>query len=601
MEKLKKHEQNQEQTSFSWDSLKDIPFAGAIRNKYEQGQHQIVEQVKRELSTKERSYFDVEREISRYSQELHKLNDSGFGRAKQLVATSSLWKHINPKGYEKALNIRKAEAAKAVFDEYMEHKAEQDAIAEDMRLQAEKEKTERERWRVEREAQIKKEQEDNEFIKVADAMKERHHERIVGTKIQELAERAFNAKLTSIEEIAAYAEAEEGASAETLDYEGQEITVYHINRVPIKFLQTTINYKASNRGTAFDIGFNSMESLVDNPSFWDNDASVTTGFESKDSNERLANRISMSYVDEEYSSYGAVDFIRGGELPISYAFTHIQPDSLITIQGRDAHSSQNMGEHQPLDQDFSSIDPDNFIINSNNEYNELVMRRYDPSTGKLLYRPDFIRTRNGQISEAMLRHAAYFNIPIVDINQDELDRTREAHLIDELTDVNENSSYDDIAKSARLIYKHTSIEMAHKYGEELGKDNPIRQLQFKSLHPELARVLELEHIKALDYAETQIRSAIESLQKGEERHDELENDLEIVSTEESADHTARLVFTIKRRRPGGRESDYQTFTIIDGVNMPIEKRQADIAYDSKAYNRFKPLLETFLHEQNARR
>lgn len=603
MENLEKQESNQPHKATAWDSLRNIPFAGAIQNKYEQSQRPIREEIKQALSSGEKHRYEVESQISEHSLDLSGLDRSALGRAKQLVATSSLWRHINPRGYEKALGIRQAEAAKVALDEY---EIEQEKAAEMQRLQKEAEKARKEAERKQQlvayeaeRARTRQEREDNEFIGAANTLKNDHRERFIGAKVQELTERAFNEKLTSIEEIAAHAEAGEGASVETLEYDGREIPVYHVNQLPIKFLQTTINYKEANRGTPFGkhgIGFKSMENLVENPSFWENDISVMKDFENKSNDERLANTISASYVDEEYSDYGAVDFsVSGEELPISYAFTRIQPDSLVYARGADVASGQSMGDRQPKSSDFASVDPDKFIIDSRNGYNELVLRRYDLTTGKLLYRPDFIRTKNGQISEGMLKHAAYFNIPIVDINQNELNQVREAHLIDELSHLDENSSYEDIARGAQLIYKHNSALMQYNYGDEIDKNSQLYAHHYGQVHPEMMRVLELDHAKMLDYAEAQIHSAIESLRKGEKRHDTLDDSLTIDSAEQYQDQTARLTFEVGKGSSFGRRE----ITIKDGANTPAEKRLGGNTYDSSAYNRFKPLLEDLRQAQNS--
>ena len=266
---------------------------------------------------------------------------------------------------------------------------------------------------------------------------------------QEMLERELNAKLTSIEDIEAYAESNDPrVSKETTNFEGKDLTVYQLKDFPMKFLGHVINYR---EGDYINTGGREMSDLlINNPDLWNktpDNYQAGGGWQLSKATE--ANTLSTSYVDLStgISSYdhlatGSNYFPKGR---IVYGFDNIRPTSLLFAKHQDGQTvpllnqsnSARAGAIGKIGMSVDSIEDLNADNATNSMYNEVAMFRYNEKGEPL--QPKFIVTDlkniandisnvpekydDGKFTSAhyvntIKRHAAAHNIPIIQINRE---------------------------------------------------------------------------------------------------------------------------------------------------------------------------------------
>ncbi len=104
-----------------------------------------------------------------------------------------------------------------------------------------------------------------------------------------------------------------------------------------------------------------------------------------------------------------------GTQAVRYGFDHVRPSSLIRVSNDDAMMPRYVRKDRVFQvgalSDLDRLEhPDDRY---KRYYNEVAMLRYDEE-GKPL-KPDYLVVMDGEVTDDTLRHAAYFNIPIVNI------------------------------------------------------------------------------------------------------------------------------------------------------------------------------------------
>lgn len=252
----------------------------------------------------------------------------------------------------------------------------------------------------------------------------------------ELSERAFNEALTSLDELEGASEVEgSGVKRRQIEYEGEELTIYDLEDHPFAFLQHAIDFKGHGEERFQNrIGALTAKRLQDNPALWDKletEVSIGTGAPA----DQMGNTISMSYVDTNSRWMKTV-----GLGDCCYGFDSLTPGSLVSIYVRDGGTGNVVNDYNPhLDQTTDTPDKLGNNVSSSNSYNEILTRRYD-ETGKPK-RPDFMVVYNNNISELTKKHAAYFGVPIININKKAYREGELEGLNDCLDEYDPNSSY----------------------------------------------------------------------------------------------------------------------------------------------------------------
>ena len=235
-----------------------------------------------------------------------------------------------------------------------------------------------------------------------------------------------------------------------------EILVYKLSGFPIRFLQHTVDYRLSPETDVNSTGFIRSQTLLLNPDYWVNQEDDIRGEKS--------NTLSCSYVDSEINiMHGAATSFFG----VAYGFCKIKKNTLIGVYKSDGETANNVGEMAVSDGQYEVESLDELAYKSTSSYNEVFLRRFDVNNQSLM--PDFLITYDGFYSEQMVKHAKFFNIPIIDIDRNsyvlkQLETARE-----KLKTINSESQYEEFLSILNFL-KFSSLDIdAYKYltdGEE---------------------------------------------------------------------------------------------------------------------------------------
>lgn len=293
-----------------------------------------------------------------------------------------------------------------------------------------------------------------EFLKATDSLHQKKHNTIVAHAKQEQAERAFNAELTTIDDLDEAILAEEnGISKTSVEYNGKEIPVYDLTGYDIKFIQHRLDYKIV-RGVSGLYNSSIAQMVINDPSIW---ASKMSDLPKPNNSDYYGYIISATYMDTavNYANSGIVQDQSGG---VTYGFSRLLPNSLIGTNTSDGSTpnATNINDASLASKNFMT--PQYLAENSAKTYNEVAFRRYDDQGTPV--KPDFI-IADGPISEDQKRHAAFFNIPIINIHSKVYwDRECQSSLesIDKgLASISPDSTYDEIFATASAIQKEMAF------------------------------------------------------------------------------------------------------------------------------------------------
>lgn len=371
-----------------------------------------------------------------------------------------------------------------------------------------------------------------DFLKATDQLADRKHQRFESQRVQELVEREINKKLTTIEKLEdeVLAENPEVAKRE-IEYSPKDqeatgstnpathVTVYDLKGIPFAFVSHAVDYRRANvkvNGGVGDIGTQTFQDIVDNPAIWTEtreQAEKAAGYGTRAANAR-GDTISCSYTNSETNPNTRVGS-NGYDKNLVYGFEALRPDSLIYAVARDGGTNNNAGraETSLRKSDLNTIKT--LEGNPTVGYNELLLRRYDEQGEPL--KPNYIIAADGQITDEMLRHASFFNIPIINVENKAYEAKLNKKATEALNSISEQSSYAEITAAIDAIrhspsyghyfYPHDS------YGRKRDADGisgsawhyPAGELREKFVALE-----ELEYQKRLDLIESELTDLAES-------------------------------------------------------------------------------------------
>lgn len=331
-------------------------------------------------------------------------------------------------------------------------------------------------------------------------------------RVQEVSERAFNKALTPLEDIEAYAESgDERISKREVDYEGQTITIYDLKGFPIRFLAHAIDFKGY--GDEERIGSEMAGRLQKDPSLWmrpRNENNINSYDGDSDC-------ISTSYIDSD------INMFRGGNtggkyFTLKYGFDHVLPDSILQIKNSDGATTRNIGgvNGSFLNRTDHFL-PDDLAESSDISYNEVQIRRFD-ETGKPR-KPDYIILNDGKGMETMLKHAAYFDIPIINLKTAEYQKSEIDSILSDVEKVmeDENAKYEEISKVWRRVQSSTAIQgdkntSSTGYGRKLSVYTGIGVPEDEKIK----EFLDFELKKRTEEITTRLKTAVEKLRRASE-------------------------------------------------------------------------------------
>ena len=349
--------------------------------------------------------------------------------------------------------------------EWAKQKAYEERVAQERKEREEREVQER-KEREEREAQFKERREKESLAKhMAEArghFESEKKERIRKQRIQEIVEKDLNSRLLSIENLEEEILLENSeVQKRFVEFENSQIPVYDLKGLAFSMLSTTIDYKQTS-GRLEVPGANSSRAVFDDPAIWVENyykVSASNDFKENGPNSR-GDTISTSYRNSERDrkSYASGELI--------YGFSGVSADSIINIYIGDGATRNTVGKY---DTKLSSPD----IIDElegpdkNGFYNEVLLRRYS-ETGQAKL-PDYIIVEDDKISETALKHANFFNIPIVNIENSIYREKAIKHGEEIIKSIDWNGDYIDINKKISELTSISEYGQSYYQRESIGR------------------------------------------------------------------------------------------------------------------------------------
>lgn len=485
-------------------------------------------------------------------------------------------------------------------------------VAEETRRQEEEQaarEAERERRRAEEQAEAARKDQaafEAEMAEVMQTSARARSDRFREQRIQESAERILNARLLTIDQLDDEILAENPeVGKRTIEQDGITVPVYDLKGLPFTMLTHAVTYRSSDN--AGNQNRTASENLVKDPSLWaqrQDEAEKTADY---GAGKRRGNTISTSYTNSERNLTSRAFNERRPSETLTYGFSHVAATSILSVTNGDGATPKNIGR----DYDSSVEDPDPLATLEGPAgtamYNEVLLRRYS-ETGEPKS-PDYIVTRNGCITADMIRHAHYFGIPIINIEQDIYEERQRQIGKAILDSISPSDSYEEQdAKISELI---TMSEFKYAYPLRYGEPPvdpvgaPLQKPYANKHHPLRERCIEVNELeipKRLDFLAHKLEETTTALT-------EAVRDGGTISTEPAgiADFQIRI---IKNENPGHCNSIEITFRLKDSrrlvktkiydgarVNFPLDgtgltKENCD-AGDSTRYDQFLPIIEAY--------
>ena len=570
----------------------DKSFSEKIKQRYLQGERVKVEKYKILLKESGFLSFDMEREMV-------KNQPSTARQIGRMFLDTSIAKNMLSGLHKSSHEEREKEAMYVARQEYEAEREKEQRVFE---KEWEERRLAEEKWQ----AEIKAEREareklsfEKDFIEGMDRYRQRKEEQYQGEAVQELSERGFNERLTKLEEIDLESETEgSGVTKRQIEFEGKNLTVYDMKGFQFSFLQHMIDFKG--RGADSDkwrIGAGVAKNLQDNPSLWAELRNTDEKYGGKHGDSK-ANTISMSYIrtDENFKTINDDGYF--------YGFDQVRPDSILQIFDRDGGTVNDIGDNRTgLSKDDAYMPQ--MLENAKEYYNEVQLRRYDEGGRPQL--PDFVVVKNGKMSDVILKHAAYFDVPIINI-ETEYYKKQEAQKLENLVDGIdwENDSYEKIKlvldalersylvgnraveEKVGLWDKHPTHELI-LYNESLTEK--IKNFKKREL---AARV---KFIKNKLHEETEL---IRDFNKRGEKYFSLNRGLEVVKVDYGKElyngwtaggptmHRLEIKTQTQLKRP------FLTTEVYDGDNPSPDAKVKYEGANSQVYNELLPVVEEYL-------
>ena len=310
---------------------------------------------------------------------------------------------------------REREAMHVALNEYQEEiKVRKRAAEERERIEAYKKKKKEVVAREEEKAKRKREEDlvVEEMARAMESLNRRRRERFRKQRIQEIVERDLSSRLLKVDNLEMeIISGNPEVQKHLVSFEGVDISVYDLKGIPFSLLSTTIDYKIGSEGKPGGLGTETFRRVLEDPSVWAqrrDEAEKESGFGAGKRNAR-GNTISTSYWNSERNI--------GGHVPgdLIYGFESVRADSIISIHDGDGMTGNMQGDGETELGDPDEIRHLETPSTNNASYNEVLLRRY--SENGMPKKPDYIIVEDGRITEESLRHAKYFDIPILNIER----------------------------------------------------------------------------------------------------------------------------------------------------------------------------------------
>lgn len=397
-----------------------------------------------------------------------------------------------------------------------------------------------ERLRQEEEDRKEAEALERDMVKAMDVMRRRSHELTIGQRNQEIIEREINSRLLTVDKLEEEVlSGSHEVSKGVIDYDGAQIPIYYLKGIPFSMLSHAVDFRRyAWMNKKYITGGGTSKALFDDPSIWSKHEEDALTDKSSGYNAR-GNLVSASYINSENNINNA------DKGKLRYGFDKIPGGSFLAFNDRDGGTPNYIGENGT--NNVARGLNYNEVLNKLNNisyvdgYNEALLKRYSDTGLPLL--PSYIITESGEIADQALRHAKYFNIPIVDINREIYDKKYEDHIEKLIDSLGRDADYVEVARVNDLIHM---VDYSHNWDKHRGNywrsrhykesyDDPARKKlkrQFKEENEENDRISDdrsryinqcitgisqLEYDKRTDFIVSKINDIADAYRKANER------------------------------------------------------------------------------------
>ncbi|MBI1147049.1 hypothetical protein JEO88_03585 [Candidatus Saccharibacteria bacterium] len=411
--------------------------------------------------------------------------------------------------------LRDREAMRIALTEYREEDARRRAYEErERKVILEKERREAAKKAAQEAAQeadkARQEREDLEETMLLARDRFDLKERFKKQRVQEIVERDLNARLLTTDNLETEVLSENPEiQKQSVLFDGVQIPVYDLKGLSFSILSTTVDYRKPNdtmNGSLFDIGKETYKKVLANPAIWGErreDAEKFDGFGTRNRNAR-GDTICTSYWNSDRNIYSHVT----GDL--IYGFERVGPDSIISVFNRDGGTGNMDGRNET---DLS--DPDEIRnlegADGNFGYNEILLRRY--SENGIPKKPDYIITENDKITEAALRHAKYFGIPIVNIDRASYTAKAEKKGEEIINSISEKDNYLDLDNKLKELLSIAEYKAYFHQLENVGRnfDTTFISPDADPIKKQCLEIAKIEQLKRIDFIKTTLEEAIDKI------------------------------------------------------------------------------------------
>ncbi len=338
-------------------------------------------------------------------------------------------------------------------------------------------------------------------------------DRLKKQRIQEMVERDLNSRLLTVDNLETEVLSENPEVQKRLiSFRKHTIPVYDLKGLPFSLLSTAVDYR---RGSSPDVrSAETHKRIMKNPWIWGlrRDEVEKGGWFFAGDGHAMGDTICTSYWNSERN----INSHWPGEL--IYGFENVRADSVIEICSMDGSTGSMSGCDE-----VGSFGPD--IINSleddsaPNNYNEVTLRRY--SENGMPKRPDYIIVENGIITKAVLRSAAFFGIPIVNVERSVYEEKAEKRGEELLASISENDTYEEMNGKIKELLTMSRFKSAYRTLYTIGRNNnddiPWNGIKPTPLEKRCFEVSKMELLKRLDFIRDVLEEATRNIESATER------------------------------------------------------------------------------------
>lgn len=313
-------------------------------------------------------------------------------------------------------------------------------------------------------------------------------------RIQEIVEKDLNSRLLKVEDLEAETFFDNPEiQKHKMIFEGSEIPVYDLKGLPFTLLSHTVDYRNANNPLS-EIGQNTYREVMKNPGVWierKDKAMEASGYGTRNKDAR-GDTICASFWD---SKTNINSYVYG---KLIYGFEQVSADSIIDIFTEDGGTKNIYGKEDTTLSNPNVLDKIS-RQHADSDYNEVLLRRY--SENGIPKSPDYIIT-DGTVSEIALKHANFFNIPIININKTIYEEKMKARGEELLNSINEKNTYLELNQKLEELLSMSEVRKKYSFLNKIGPNIiPTLSRNAGELEKRLFEVSKLEQQKRLDFIE----------------------------------------------------------------------------------------------------